>query len=154
MLLSQAIFFVCFVMMTKSMYLQMDQRLTTFLRLNLLEELTELSQGRAKNLHGALPSQTFGGSLPNSEPSPAETYAQGPRPTQSTYHPPLNHSLSKAPEEAPINQMPETVPSISGYQVNYCQVPPVIVPLSRMGSSSADQSQSLPRLARTTTASD
>ena len=84
----------------------------------------------------------FGGSLPNSAPPPAETYAQGPRPTQSTYHPPLNHSLSKAPEEAPINQMPDTVPSISNYQVNYCQVPPVIVPLSRMGSSSADQSQS------------
>ena len=45
----------------------------------------ELSQGRVINLHGDLPSQTFGGSLPNSAPPPAETYAQGPRPTQSTF---------------------------------------------------------------------
>ena len=64
------------------------------------------------------------------------------RPTQSTFYPPSNHSrLSRAPE-VPINQMPDTVPSISNYQVNCCQVPPVIVPLSRMGSSSADRSQS------------
>ena len=39
---------------------------------------TELSQDRANNLHGALPSQTFGGSFPNSAPPPAETYAQVP----------------------------------------------------------------------------
>ena len=100
---------------------------------------TELSQGRVNNFHEVLPSQTFGGSLPNNAPPPAETYAQGLRPT---FYPPLNHSLSKAPEEAPIDQMPDAVPSISNYQVNYCQVPPVIVPLSCMGSSSADQSQS------------
>ena len=35
---------------------------------------TELSQGRVINLHGALTSQMFGGSLPNSAPPPDETY--------------------------------------------------------------------------------
>ena len=95
---------------------------------------TELSQGRVNKFHGALPNQTLGG-LPNSAPPLAGRYAQSSSPTQSISH---NSRPSREPEVL-INQMPDTVPPISNYQVEYPEVPPVIIPMSFMGSSSAEQ---------------
>ena len=81
---------------------------------------TELSQGRVSNHHGALPGQTFRGSLPNITPPPVRRYyPRSSSPIQSTTYPLLNNS--RAPE-APINQIPKNAPFTSSYQVGWILV--------------------------------
>ena len=96
---------------------------------------TELSRGRDNNSHGASSNQTFGG-LSNSAPPLAGRYARSSSLTQPISHSPLNNSQPLREPEVLINQMPDTVPPISNYQVD---VPPVTMPMSYMGSSSAEQ---------------
>ena len=70
----------------------------------------------------------------NSAPPPAGTYAQGIRPIRPIFYPTSDNLLSSRASDLSTDQTSNFVPSNSDYQVEYCEVQPMIVPLSSMGS--------------------